>query len=157
MDALIAVIVGAVVGSMIVWGARYRDQAKEPIVYWTDVSIAQLELHHKMTLAMADRVNIDPACRDLLRHQVAVLKSVGVVNQKDTAIEMGELPSALQLEAYGPRENGPILSRPVEGPKIKFSSLDEHNRSRGYRVMGDPDPEEDEDRSFGWGHHQGEE
>jgi hypothetical protein len=143
-----AIVIGA-------WGYHARRDIQGQNIMWSNVTVSQLELHQKLAIAMADRVHLDPYCRELLKHQVKVLKAVGVVGNREEAIDVTAPPSGLELEAYGPRANGPFLSRPVEGPKIKYSSIDEHNRSRGYRVQGDPDTEseteaEQERSGFGW-------
>jgi hypothetical protein len=130
-----------------VWGYHARKDIQGQNITWSNVTVNQLELHQKLAIAMADRVHLDPNCRELLKHQVKVLKAVGVVGNKEEAIDITESPSVAQLEAYGPRENGPFLTKPMEGPKIKFSSMDEHNRARGYKVMGD---EDEWQNSFKW-------
>lgn len=142
-----AVLIGAIV-SVVAWGMYARRGRSEP-VYWTSVSINQLELHHKMTIAMADRVHLDPSIRDALRHQVEVLKAIGVAGTKEEAIDVTEeAPTAAQLTAYGPRADGgsPILN-PAPYRRV---DVDEWNRKRGYRVHGDAE-------SSGFGEYQREE
>jgi hypothetical protein len=63
-------------------------------VPWSDISHSQLEAHQKLAIAMADRVHLDPACRELLRHQVKLLKTVGIVG-KDV-IDVTPEPNKLQ-------------------------------------------------------------
>lgn len=137
MLSLLACTVGGLaVGA---WGVHAKRAAKHS-VYWTPVSLNQLEVHHKMTLALADRAHIDPCLRDALRHQVEVLKNIGIAGSKDEAIEV---PSSADLTAYGPRTDGP----PLLPPKREHYDLDEWQRNRGRRVLGDAmtNIKEDED------------
>lgn len=72
--ALLSIAIGA-------WGYKTRED-RFGGVPWSDISQNQLEMHHKLVIAMADRAHLDPACRELLRHQVKLLKSVGVVGRE---------------------------------------------------------------------------
>ena len=127
MNILIGIALSLGVG-VLVWARSARLDWREPTA-WSSVSMAQLEAHQKLAIAMADRVHLDPACRDLLRHQVKVLKAVGVVGNKD--------PEAIDVTP----EKGAMA---VEGPKIKFSSIDDWNRAQGRRVQGDAEEFNDE-------------
>lgn len=111
-----------------------REVLREEPIGWSNVSLKQLKLHHALTIAMADRVHLDPTCRDLLRHQYRVLKSIGVAEDR------AEAPTSIELKAYGPRADGtpPLLKR-ESFPK---SDLDEWNRSRGYKIYGDQEEED---------------
>ena len=134
MGGLGIVAVVAIVG-LVAWGVYAKADKRQPI-YWSSVSVSQLELHHKMTVAMADRVHLDPSIREALRHQVEILKAIGVAGTKEETIDITEsTPTSGQLTAYGPRADGgaPLL----KGPEIKKSDHDEWVRSRGYKVMGD--------------------
>jgi len=50
---------------------------------------------------MADRAHLDPACRELLRHQVKLLKSVGVVGK-----EVVDVSPSVLLEPPKPSQDG---------------------------------------------------
>ena len=91
--ALLSIAIGA-------WGYKTRED-RFGGVPWSDISQNQLEMHHKLVIAMADRAHLDPACRELLRHQVKLLKSVGVVGRE--AIDV--TPTAM-LEAPKRQEGG---------------------------------------------------
>ena len=77
---VILVILGITIGAVVAWGIRTKDERFG--VPWSDISQTQLKLHHDLAIAMADRAHLDPACRALLRHQVKLLKSVGVVGRE---------------------------------------------------------------------------
>jgi len=118
------------------WGRSARKELAGDCINYSIVSERQLEMHQQMTLSLAERVHLDPAIRDALRHQVRVLKSIGVA--QEGVIDVS--PSRVELEAYGPRADGgkPLLER-------KKIDLDEWNRQRGYRVASvgfvEPDAE----------------
>lgn len=63
-------------------------------VPWSDISQSQLEAHQKLAIAMADRAHLDPACRELLRHQVKLLRTVGIVGKE--IIDVTPEPNRLQ-------------------------------------------------------------
>jgi hypothetical protein len=140
MDTSVLLLGGLLV-AVLVWALVFRDGSKRDPVVWTDVSLTQLQLHHKMTLAIADRIHLDPSCRELLRHQVALLKSVGVVGTKEESIDITP-PTVAELAAHGPRADGgaPLIARPT----FRRVDVDAVNRARGYRVGGDAESE-------GWG------
>lgn len=122
MNYVIMGLVGLLI-ALGVWARHARLDWREGAA-WSTVSMAQLEAHHRLAIAMADRVHLDPACRELLRHQVRVLKAVGVVGNRE------EEPIDITPEHR---------HHPVEGPKIKYSSIDDWNRAQGRRVQGDPE------------------
>lgn len=85
------------IGGLIGIGIAFARWVRTNGVYsvpWSDITHAQLEAHHKLAIAMADRVHLDPACRELLRHQVKLLKTVGIVG-KDV-IDVTPEPPKLQ-------------------------------------------------------------
>lgn len=75
---IILTLLGVAIGA---WGYKTREDRFGGMP-WSDISQNQLEMHHKLVIAMADRAHLDPACRELLRHQVKLLKSVGVVGRE---------------------------------------------------------------------------
>lgn len=75
---IILTLIGVAIGA---WGYKTREDRFGGMP-WSDISQNQLEMHHKLVIAMADRAHLDPACRELLRHQVKLLKSVGVVGRE---------------------------------------------------------------------------
>lgn len=73
------------VGGIVTVGALFARWVKTNGVYsvpWSDITQTQLEAHQKLAIAMADRAHLDPACRELLRHQVKLLKAVGIVGKE---------------------------------------------------------------------------
>ena len=141
MDITVLVLTG-VLGATATWGYLSRRAIRDSQVVWSPVSISQLELHHKLTIAMADRVHLDPSCRELLKHQVNILKAVGVVGGKEEAIDVTP-PSSLELQAHGPRADGGPPLVPRQG--FKRCDLDAFNRARGYRIAGDDEEDEIDD------------
>lgn len=91
--AILSIAIGA-------WGFKTRED-RFGGVPWSDISQNQLEMHHKLVIAMADRAHLDPACRELLRHQVKLLKSVGVVGR-----ETIDVTPTVMLEASKRQEEG---------------------------------------------------
>jgi hypothetical protein len=90
-------LLGVAIGA---WGYKTREDRLGNMP-WSDISQAQLELHHKLVIAMADRAHLDPACRELLRHQVKLLKSVGVVGK-----EVVDVSPSVLLEPPKPQSDG---------------------------------------------------
>jgi hypothetical protein len=105
------------------WGRSARKELAGDCINYSVVSERQLEMHQQMTISLAERVHLDPAVREALRHQVRVLKSIGVA--QEGVIDVS--PSRVELEAFGPRADGgrPLLDR----PKV---DLDEWQKQRGF-------------------------
>ena len=105
------------------WGRQARKELAGDCINYSIVSERQLEMHQQMTLSLAERVHLDPAIREALRHQVRVLKSIGVA--QEGVIDVS--PTRVELEAFGPRADGgrPLLER----PKV---DLDEWQKQRGF-------------------------
>lgn len=85
------------VGGIVTVGALFARWVRTNGVYsvpWSDITQTQLEAHQKLAIAMADRAHLDPACRELLRHQVKLLKAVGIVGKE--VVDVTPQPNKLQ-------------------------------------------------------------
>lgn len=85
------------VGGIVTVGALFARWVRTNGVYsvpWSDITQTQLEAHQKLAIAMADRAHLDPACRELLRHQVKLLKAVGIVGKE--VVDVTPQPTKLQ-------------------------------------------------------------
>ena len=85
------------VGGIVTVGALFARWVRTNGVYsvpWSDITQTQLEAHQKLAIAMADRAHLDPACRELLRHQVKLLKAVGIVGKE--IVDVTPQPAKLQ-------------------------------------------------------------
>lgn len=140
---------------LILWAKDARLDWKNDNVSWSSVTMSQLEAHQKFTIAMADRAHLDPSCRKLLKHQLKILKAIGVVGNKEQEIidvtpkqprKRKNKQAQIENEVENNTKKPPTA---IMGPKIKYADLDESNRRRGYRVMGDPEPESQPEVGFG--------